>query len=387
MSTDDQLSPAVLYVDDEPINLKVFDANFRSRFPVICCSSGKEALEVISARGGEIGVLLSDQRMPEMTGVELLEKVRESAPDTQRMLLTAYSDMQAVMDAVNRGQVARYFVKPWVKDELLSALEDGLRIYRLQVRLRELEGRMLRSERLAALGQVSAGIAHELMNPVSYMSQNVDALRGELQVLTHYIKQHLATHPDESVRETLEDLPALLNDVESGAKHIRQVALAIRNQARGEEAQKDADLSEIATFAVKLARGEVQSRARLAIQGPPVRVVGGPVKLTQVLLNLLMNSAQAMEGTGRPGRIEIAWAVNGDVVELSVKDNGSGIPKEIQEKVFQPLFTTKRPGMGTGLGLAICRDLIASMGGSIALDSEPGTGTTLRITLKRAAQA
>src|SRR5216684_1320865 len=108
-------SPAVLYVDDEPINLRVFEANFRTKFRVLTCQSASEALAILGTRAQEIGILISDQRMPNMTGVELLERTREIAPDVQRMVITAYSDMQAVMDAVNRGQVSRYFVKPWVK--------------------------------------------------------------------------------------------------------------------------------------------------------------------------------------------------------------------------------------------------------------------------------
>src|SRR5215469_10770366 len=106
-------SPAVLYVDDELINLRVFEANFRSKFRVLTCQSATEALAILGARAQEIGILISDQRMPSMTGVELLESAREIAPDVQRMVITAFSDMQAVMDAVNRGQVTRYFVKPW----------------------------------------------------------------------------------------------------------------------------------------------------------------------------------------------------------------------------------------------------------------------------------
>src|SRR5687767_9526862 len=238
-------APAILYVDDEPTNLRVFDANFRSRFKLITCSSGKAALEVLATRASEIGVIISDQRMPEMTGVELLEKAREVAPDIQRMIITAYSDMEAVMAAVNRGQVSKYFVKPWVKEELASILEDALRIYTLSTKLRDIEIRMLQSERLAAIGQVSAGIAHELMNPVAYMSQNVSTLRDELQLLEKYVRPLLGQKPDPRVASTLDDLPGLLHDVEQGAQHIRQVALGLRTQARGEDKESASDLAEV----------------------------------------------------------------------------------------------------------------------------------------------
>jgi C4-dicarboxylate-specific signal transduction histidine kinase len=372
---------SVLYVDDEPINLRVFDANFRARFKVLTCTSGQKALEIIAGRGAEIGILLSDQRMPEMTGVELLEKVKAQAPDIQRMIITAYSDMQAVMDAVNRGEVSRYFVKPWVREELGAVLEDVLRIHGLRLRLRELERRMAHSERLAAIGQISAGIAHELMNPVSYMSQNIVSLRRELATLSKFITPLLEAHPSKEVTDTLSELPSLLADVETGAKHIRQVALGLKAQARGDDENSTSDIADVAGFAVKLAASEVRSLARLRVSGDPLQVRGGQVKLTQVLLNLIVNAAHAMQGTGRPGLIEISWAERDGKVVVSVRDNGCGIPEALREKVFEPLFTTKPVGVGTGLGLAICRDLMRGMGGDITLDSEEGAGTTVELVL------
>jgi len=381
MATDE--SPAVLYVDDEPINLRVFDANFRDRFKIILSHSGTEALAVLANRGHEIGVLISDQRMPELTGVELLERAKEIAPDIQRMVITAYSDMQAVMDAVNRGQVSRYFVKPWNKEDLLVALEDSLRIFTLQSRLREIETRMLQSERLAAIGQVSAGIAHELMNPVAYLTQNIEALRGELKVLANFIAPRLQRDRDREVEETLEELPQILSDIETGSKHIRQVALGIRAQARGDEQISESDLADVAGFAAKLARSEVRQRAKLIVDGPSVKVAGGPVKLCQVLLNLIVNAAQAMDGVRRQGVIQLSWEPHDKAVLVTVKDNGCGIPPAIQDKVFQPLFTTKAAGVGTGLGLAICRELVQQMGGEIRLESTVDVGTTVTITLRK----
>jgi two-component system NtrC family sensor kinase len=380
--------PAVIYVDDEPINLKVFEASFKNRFRVVTCLGGAAALEALRARPGDIGVLITDQRMPVMTGVQLLEKVREEFPDVQRMIITAYSDMQAVVDSVNRGQVSRYFVKPWAREELSSALEDSLHIFELQNRLRDVEVRMLRSERLAAIGQVSAGIAHELMNPVSYLTQNVVTLRTELLEIEAYARARLTDSPAPGVSAALDDLPALLSDVEQGAQLVRQLALGVRTQARGEDADDQCEVSEVAHFASRLARAEVRQRADMVIKGPAVKVRGGQVKLTQVLLNLIVNAAQAMESTNRKGTIEVSWEdLGARGVRLWVKDNGSGIPPELHEQVFEPLFTTRPIGVGTGLGLAICRDLIQSVGGEISLQSRVGVGTTIEIWLKQPAVA
>jgi len=378
-------SPAVLYVDDEPINLRVFEANFRGKFRVLTCQSATEALAILGARGQEIGILISDQRMPNITGVELLERAREIAPDVQRMVITAFSDMQAVMDAVNRGQVTRYFVKPWMKEELESALESALRIYVLQAKLREIESRVLQAERLATLGQVSAGIAHELMNPVSYMAQNIAAVRDDLKVLAEYLRARLREHPNSDVARIVAELPESLDDIEAGSQHIRQIALGIRAQARGEDQAETSDLAEVAEFASRMAKAEIRQRAKLVVNGKPVWVRGGPVKLCQVLLNLIVNGAQAMDGTGRRGQVEVSWHEKGEQIWLTVTDNGRGIPPEFLDKVFKPFFTTKAPGEGTGLGLSISRDLVEGMGGSIHLHSTPGVGTTVEVLLQKAA--
>ncbi len=374
---------AVVYVDDEPINLKVFEASFKMRFNVVTCLGGTAALEVLRHRS-DIGVLITDQRMPVMSGVELLEKVREEFPDIQRMIITAYSDMQAVVASVNRGQVSRYFVKPWVREELSAALEGALKIFELQGKVREVQLRMLGSERLAAIGQVSAGIAHELMNPVSYLTQNVATLRSELVLITGYTQSQLAEQPDEQVAQSLREMPGLLDDIEKGAHLVRQLALGIRTQARGEDVLDHSDLAEAAQFAARIARAEVRARAEMTLKGASIAVRGGQVKLTQLLLNLIVNAAQAMEGTGRKGKIEVGWADEGDKgVHAWVKDNGTGIPLELHQRVFEPLFTTRPVGVGTGLGLAICRDLVHSIGGEIALQSTVGEGTTIDLWFQR----
>ncbi|KFE64672.1 sensor histidine kinase [Hyalangium minutum] len=376
--------PAVLYCDDDALNLRVFDANFGQRFRIFRCSSPNEALAMLEQRRGEIGVVISDQRMPGMSGVELLERARTLAPDAKRMLVTAYADLQAVVDAVNRGQVTRYFVKPWDRAEMLAALEDALKIARLELKIREVESRMMKAERLATLGQVTAGIAHELMGPVGYLSQNVAALRRDIDQVIEYVNKHLAQDPDRGVSETVKDLPSLIGDLVTGTEHLRQVAHGLKAQARGDETEQAAEISEVVSFAVKLARAEVRDRARLTSNGDPVRVLFGPVKLCQVILNLVVNAAQAMEGIGRQGKIDVRWATQDHNVIITVADNGCGIPVELQEKVFQPLFTTKPVGIGTGLGLSICRELVTQYGGKLKLSSVPGEGTEIEISLIKA---
>lgn len=372
-------SPAIVYVDGDPASLHNFEQRFSGRFRVIGCSSGTKALERLSSEG-EVAVLLSEQHVPGMTGIELLERARPLNPNVQRMVIADDSELQAVMEAVLRGEVSRYFVKPYLQADLSAALGNAVRIHTLQKEVKGLEERLANAERLASLGLVSVGISHELMNPVSYVSQNVSSLRREFEVLREFIGPAVA---DSAVRRTLQELPQMLGDIESGTRHIRAVAMGVRRQAVGTDEQTSCDVTEIVEFAVKLARAEVGQRARLLTQGQSIEIAGGPVKLCQVLLNLIINAAQAMEGSPRPGLINVRWVALGSRVLLEIEDNGPGVPPELLSSVFEPLFSTKPASVGTGMGLSICRELVEGLGGEISLKSRLGQGTTVEIRLPK----
>jgi C4-dicarboxylate-specific signal transduction histidine kinase len=376
------MNPCVLYVDDEVSNLRVFEIGFKKDFPVVTLTSAEEALAYIEKHAPNVGVVLADQRMPKMTGIELLEKCQVLVPDAHRMLLTANSEEQLVIDAVNKGRVHRYFVKPFKRAELLAVLRDALHIFSLQLQLKDLQNRMLHAERLATLGQVSAGVAHELMNPISYLTQNIASLKRDLPLISQRLKDSL-TSADQELKHIVLDLPQLVADLESGMAHLRQVATGLKTQARGEVSSSVAtDLAVAVNFAAKIARVEISNRARLHLDGESVMVRGSSVALTQILLNLIVNAAHAMEGKS-DGLITVSWKGTMESVLLTIADNGCGIPAENLSKVFEPLFTTKPPGMGTGLGLSICRDLAKKLGGDIQLRSKVGEGTKVEVRLPR----
>src|SRR5690606_22793753 len=171
----------VLYVDDDRANLVVFEATLEGALPIRTASSGTEALEIL--RSEEIAVLLTDQRMPGMTGVELAEQAKVEFPDMVRVLITAYSDLSAAVDAINRGQIHLYLRKPWEPRELRLALESARERYLTTRRMRELEKRLLATERVYALGVVAAGIAHEIRGPIGVLQTNVQVLRDALTEL------------------------------------------------------------------------------------------------------------------------------------------------------------------------------------------------------------
>lgn len=374
----------LVYVDDEELNLRVFDAAFGRSYNVRSFRVPEEALHFATQRAQDIAIVLTDQRMPGMSGLELLEKMRVVAPEAQRMLVTAFSDMRGVIEAVNRGQISRYFVKPWNRDELGAAFDEGQRVHQLHGRLRDMEGNLRTSERLAAIGQLSAGLAHELMNPVSYITQNLVVLEREMKTLVDYVQAALVTAPNPPVKDIVDDLPALVGDLLTGIRHIRGIADGVKTHVRVDAPQGSCGLSETVPLAVKLAYSALSARPNVQVEGPAAKVRAGQVQVCQIIVNLIVNAAQAMAEHNKGSTVRIGWRVDGDKVQLRVSDDGPGIPEEIRERVFEPFFTTKPVGVGTGLGLGVCRDLARKLGGDLMLESKAGAGTTLTVTLLNA---
>ncbi|HKO92293.1 MAG TPA: response regulator, partial [Polyangiaceae bacterium] len=208
------MSVKVLFVDDDDGNLLVSEAVCGDDFDVLTARSGAVALELMHAH--EVGVIVSDQRMPEMTGVELLERVQEEFPDTVRLLVTAYADSGAAIDAINRGQVRRYLKKPWEPEELKAEVADALERYSTKRRLRELERRLTQTERVYALGIVAAGIGHELRNPISWITTNLQHSLAELAELGQALKDN----DSPLASSKLDEIRAALQDASMGAERV-----------------------------------------------------------------------------------------------------------------------------------------------------------------------
>jgi PAS domain S-box-containing protein len=225
-----------------------------------------------------------------------------------------------------------------------------------------IQRRLAEAERLTALGVLSAGVAHEINNPLAYVLLNLEYLRRELP--------RLATQP-----ERIEDLMIRVRDACHGAE-------------RDDSARGPVDLRDVLEAAVNIAGNTLSQRARVVrdySDAPPVE--GNPNRLEQVFLNLLLNAAQAMPN-GDPSRDEIRVRIrhSRDRVYVEIEDTGDGIPDSIISRIFEPFFSTKPVGVGTGLGLPICRSIIASHNGSIDVESVAGKGATFRVELPASKQ-
>src|SRR5690242_17677827 len=255
------MKPHVLFVDDDPSNLVVLEATCADDFEVLTAPSAEEALELMKKH--EVGVLLTDQRMPVTTGVELLERVRTEYPDTIRMLVTAYSDLGAAIDAINRGQVRRYIKKPWQPEELKSELADALDVYRMACRMRSLERRLLETERLYALGVVAAGIAHELRNPIDYIGGNLTHVKSALMSLRQALD---AADPRELVqaRARIPDAIEAISEAEDGVRRIFDIVRGIELPTR-QSRDETCDLAEVLRLTLRIVRGEMLATTELML--------------------------------------------------------------------------------------------------------------------------
>jgi signal transduction histidine kinase len=234
-----------------------------------------------------------------------------------------------------------------------------------------MQAKLVLTERMASLGTLAGGVAHEINNPLSYILSNLRCLSEELSLL-------------DGPSAGLAEARKLTAETLEGAERVRRIVQDLHTFARPREGRGPTDLHRVLDLAANIASSQIRFRARLVKDyGSIPPVDGDESRLGQVALNLLVNASHAIPA-GRPQENEIRLVTRveaaGQVV-LEVRDTGGGIPPEIRSRVFEPFFTTKSVGTGTGLGLSICHGIVTSLGGEITLDSETGKGTTFRVVL------
>jgi signal transduction histidine kinase len=370
-------TPSVVYVDADVAQLRLFEAEFGERFRLTLSSSAGELLQRVDLLA-PVAALLADHA----TGGQLLDAASPVLADSERLLVARSGDLPAARAAVERGAAKRYFVKPWIPGEVGAALEDAVRIFELRSQVRALRARLDQSERLATLGRVSAGIAHELAGPAAYVAENASALRRELAGVAAYVRRVSRLRPDAQVLQQLRDLSEIVQDVEAGAEHVRRVSRGFTGQLRAEASVERCDVATVVQQVSRLVRPELEGRVRLSIVGGMVEVRASPLRLTQVLINLLVNAGHAAASMQRTevGQVMVRWLAVGGRGRIEIADDGPGLPERVAEEP-ELLFSSKPPGAGTGLGLPLCRELVAEMGGTLTLLSVPGRGTRAEIQL------
>jgi signal transduction histidine kinase len=383
--------PLVLYVDDERGNRVVFETSMKAEFNVRVASEPSEALSILE--GTDVAVIVTDMRMPTMSGEELLRIAKERWPQTIRMVVTAYSDIEPILRAINEGLVARYIIKPWVRTELMQVLRWATEAWALSRDSAAVHRRLLETERLATLGSISGMLVHDLKQPLMSLAVNAELLK-ELAEFAPVLRQALdsISVPNRNhLVEMIDELGQVTDDIKTSIDHLNTLISSLRGFSTHRRPDPNTPISTdplpILRHAMSVCQElAVKVRAQIGYDGPRElpRVRIPPTELTQVLINLVANGAQAVAARGSPnGRVSIQASESAGMLVLQVKDDGVGMTPDVLKRVGTPFFTTR--AQGTGLGLAQCQRLIGTAGGRLAIDSEPGKGTTVTITLPIAA--
>lgn len=336
-------------------------------------------LQLLSVAAGELTSGNYDFPLPRARGsleVEKLTRAFDSMRRTLKAQIGELRDLNASLEQAVRSRTAALEQALAENSRLLETLRqwnDELE-RRVEARSRELaeaQQMLIRQDRMAAIGRLAAGVAHEINNPLGILSGFAEGLLDR------------ARDPDLATHRSFRDFPEYLRLIEHEVDRLKTIVQKFLNFARSGSPQKQViDLGDVGRQVLELL-GNFARREGKDLSGrlsaTPVWVDADPEQLKQVVLNLALNGLDAVE---RGGRVSISTAIDGDHGELRVEDDGPGISAEIRERIFEPFFSTKPPEKGTGLGLALCHDLVRENGGTIELvASEPGGGTAFRIRL------
>ena len=381
----------ILVVDDEPANVRLMKAYLvAEKFEVLTASSGPEALAHLA--GGQVDLVLLDIRMPEMDGLEVCRRIRANANNVRLpvIFITAELDDQSSEIAGLQAGGDEYLHKPVHRTALVARVRSLLRLANAE-RDRVLMAQLAHSEKLAAIGQIAAGVAHEVNNPLSFILSNLATLSGYVEDVQSVIAAYRSNAEEGARREqelgfqnSLEDMSALIRETSEGGQRVRKIVQALKSFSRKDEVvSQGVDLAEVAASTLLLTEREISSRATLVKALTPAPIGFAPRNhLEQVVLNLLVNALQALNGKEpKDCRIEVrSWTAEG-CGWLSVRDTGCGIDASQKPRIFEPFYTTKPIGVGTGMGLSFCANVVRKLGGTIGFESAKGEGTTFTLRI------
>jgi signal transduction histidine kinase len=392
MST--QHNHTVLVVDDEPDVVKSVKDLLRLDYRVVGATSAAEGMDVLHKE--EVHVVMTDQRMPAMTGVEFLKHVRGEAPEAVRLLFTGYADIHAVIEAINQGNVYRYITKPWDPDELQAIIREACERYDLMVERKQLLAEVQRKN--AELEKVNADLLQSNMLKSAFIQVASHELRTPLTIMNGL------TSLAQRIPGTPPALADLLRRIEQGGVRMQQLVDQIVSMLSSDQFERvlhrePTDVSRLINDAVDDVRPFIDKRGQtLVLDAPPA--LGSAdldaAKLHDTLNHLLLN---AIKFTPDGGTITVAGSRSpaNDMIRITVTDTGCGIDQECLPQLFEPFFTGtdvsrhssgkfEHGRKGIGLGLSVARSFVRMHGGTIIAASEPGKGSTFSITLPAQAQ-
>lgn len=423
----------ILIVDDNQMNLTIV-RNYLEELPgitdIFLCRKPEEVKTIVDEHG--IDILILDIVMPGISGLELLEQFRndDRYDNMPIIMLTTLDDTTSYKKCFELGAFD-YITKPIngaeFKSRIKVAIESKIKSNKLQklvevtqqqneelkeinAKLTEAKFQLVQSEKMAAIGQLAAGLAHEINNPMSYVSSNYEFLRKYFKRLSdflHYIDQRLrvpfhernndalciaageviAKYDAYQINLILDELDSILADSEDGIQRVTKIVQSLRVFTRSvkDDEKSSYDLLDLFHQVFLIIKNEIKYVAKIEIDIPDdIIIYCNGVQIAQVFVNILVNAAQAIKSQNRRnmGKIRVSARQSGNDIIIQFEDDGPGIPQENLTKIFEPFFTTKEIGKGTGLGLSISYDIIVNKhNGSIDVHSEYGHGCVFTIVL------
>jgi signal transduction histidine kinase len=418
----------ILVVDDSHFNLSLAKRNLEDMpdiSQILLCDDPRQVTAILDEYN--IDILITDLMMPAITGLDLLKLLRSDKKydDIPIIIFNTIDDMDTYKECFEHGAFD-YINKPTNTVELhtrlkvaieakkslnnLKALLDVTKrqndeLKEINAKLTEAKFSLVQSEKMAAIGQLAAGIAHEINNPMGFISSNFDILQKHFTHINEYLiqyKQHFIsditnrtdrieelnkTYSDLNLDYILNDIQAIFAETTSGLERITDIVNSLRVYARTDKDEEKSNnyLLDLLHQSILITNNEVKYVAKIDLKIPnDIIIYCNGIQLGQVFINLIVNAAQAIKSQNRSslGKITIKAKHVEKFIHIEISDDGPGIPEENLTKIFEPFFTTKEVGQGTGLGLSIAYDIIVNKhGGNITVRSESGKGTTFIIIL------
>jgi len=336
-------------------------------------------------------VIISDYSLPTFDAPAAFSLVRERNLDIPFIVVSGTAGEDKAVEAMRVG-VHDFLFKGQLR-RLVAAIERELREATIRAERRKIQEQLLISDRMASVGTLAAGIAHEINNPLAVVLGSLQSICRDVQQLS----RGLETLQDEAgsastirvarLQSTAASLSDALRDADEAGERVRTIVRDLRVFSRSaEEIREPVDVHGVLESSLRMARNEIRHRANVVrLFGDVPRVYANEARLGQVLLNLIVNAAQSIpEGNTNGNTITVATRRLDDMVAIEVTDTGGGIAPEVLPRIFDVFFTTKAAGVGTGLGLAISQRIVTAMNGRIEADSRVGAGSTIRVVLPRA---
>ncbi|MFT4855049.1 MAG: two-component system sensor histidine kinase/response regulator [Algoriphagus sp.] len=351
----------VLYIDDEDNNLKSFRATLRKDFKIFTAINAEDGLRI--AQQEEIHVCIADQRMPGMTGTEFFEQMVKINPDPIRILLTGYSDIASVIDAINKGEVYRFIDKPWNIEQIKNSIKNAADIYFMRT---ELKDKTLKLKKLhSEMNQFVYSLSHELRGPLMSISGVSKLAKLEIEdpnILEYFEMIDSATFKlDDFIYKMLDFYRS--TKIDNKISEINFVEI-VEQQMQAYRSKFDLSYFEISI--------NISQETIFFSDNSKIRVI---------LNNLFSNSVQFQKREDSEKRILISIKVEEAIATIMVQDNGIGIDEKYQNEVFNLFTRATQKNVGTGLGLYMVKEAVEQMGGKIELDSIFSEGTTIKIEL------